>query len=104
MELGNNGLSAGLNPVVIEPKAVHSYARPALTDSGGETTASDTGLSADWVTLSAAGSQAALTANEGGVREDKVAMVRAALAAGTYAIPSAFVAAGAISAMLGQGA
>lgn len=103
MELRNNGLTAGVSQMVTEPKAVHSYARLALMDSSGETTASDTSLSADWVTLSTAGSQAAQTANEFGVREDKVATMRAALAAGTYAIPSAFVAAGAISAMLGQG-
>lgn len=104
MELRNNGLGAGVSQVVTEPKTVHSYARLSMMDSGGETTASDVGMTADWVTLSAAGSQAAQTANESGVREDKVATVRAALTAGTYAIPSAFVAAGAISAMLGQGA
>jgi anti-sigma28 factor (negative regulator of flagellin synthesis) len=104
MELRNNGLSAGVNQIATEPKTVHSYARLAMADSGGETTDSDTDLNTDWVTLSTAGSQAAQTASEAGVREDKVATVRAALAAGTYAIPSAFVAAGAISAMLGQGA
>ena len=98
MVLGNNSsLSAGLNPGVTEPKPAQPYGRVAL-DRLGETSA----LDPDWATLSTAGSQAAAqSADTGGVREDKVAAVRAALIAGTYAVPASQVAAHTIGAMLG---
>jgi negative regulator of flagellin synthesis FlgM len=60
-------------------------------------------LSSDSATLSSAGSEVALTASEGSVRTDKVAEIQAALAAGTYQIPSSAVAAKMVDAMLGRG-
>jgi anti-sigma28 factor (negative regulator of flagellin synthesis) len=69
-------------------------------DHSGESGA----LDPDWATLSTAGSQAAQSADDGGVREDKVAAVRAALTAGGYVIPAALVASSAIGSMLGMGA
>jgi anti-sigma28 factor (negative regulator of flagellin synthesis) len=99
MVLSNNrSLSAGLNPGVTEPRSAQSYGR-VTQDHSGETTS----LDPDWATLSIAGSQAAQSADGGGVREDKVAAVRASLTAGTYVVPASHVAQRAIGAMLGLG-
>jgi anti-sigma28 factor (negative regulator of flagellin synthesis) len=95
----NSSLSAGLNPGVTEPRPAQPYGR-AVQDRSAETSA----LDPDWATLSTAGSQAAHGPDEGGVREDKVAAVRAALTAGTYMVPASQVAQRAIGAMLGLGA
>ena|ERR1700761_7584261 len=97
----NSSLSAGLNPGVTEPRSAQAYGRVAQ-DHSGESSA----LDPDWATLSTAGSQAAqgVGMDEGGVREDKVAMVRAALTDGTYMIPASQVAQRAIGAMLGLSA
>ncbi len=92
----NSSLSAGLNPGVTEPRPAQPYGR-VTQDRGGETSA----LDPDWATLSTAGSQAAQGPDEGSVREDKVAAVRAALTAGTYMVPALQVAQSAIGAMLG---
>ncbi|MGA2250435.1 flagellar biosynthesis anti-sigma factor FlgM [Terracidiphilus sp.] len=94
----NSSLSAGLNPGVTEPRPAQQYGRVAQ-DHPGETSA----LDSDWATLSTAGSQAAQGTDESGVRDDKVATVRAALTAGTYMVPAAQVAQRAIGAMLGLG-
>ena len=94
----NSSLSAGLNPGVTESRPAQPYGRVAQ-DRTGESSA----LDPDWATLSTAGSQAAQSADEGDVREDKVAAVRAALTAGTYVIPASQVASRTIGAMLGLG-
>ncbi len=60
-------------------------------------------LTSDSATVSNAGNEVAQAAAEGGVRADKVAEVQAALAAGTYNVPSSAVAAKVVDAMLGQG-
>ena len=57
-------------------------------------------LGSDHATLSSAGNQVQLTAGEDGVRMDKVAGVQAALAAGTYNVPSAAVSTKMVDAML----
>jgi negative regulator of flagellin synthesis FlgM len=51
--------------------------------------------------LSSAGSEVSLSANEEDVRTDKVAVVQAALAAGTYNVPASAVASKVVDAMLG---
>jgi negative regulator of flagellin synthesis FlgM len=70
--------------------------------TGGQT-AERGSLSNDSATVSGAASEVALTAAEGGVREDKVAVVQAALAAGTYEVPASAVASKVIDSMLGHG-
>jgi anti-sigma28 factor (negative regulator of flagellin synthesis) len=95
----NSSLSMGLNPGAIEPRPTQNYGRVAQDHS-----AENSALDPDWATLSTAGSQAAQTTDENAVREGKVAEVRAALTAGTYAIPAALVASSAIGSMLGMGA
>lgn len=75
-------------------------ASPERTKSGST---SESSLNSDSATVSSAGSEVALTAAEGGVRTDKVEAMRAALAAGTYEVPAAAVAAKVIDSMLGQG-
>jgi negative regulator of flagellin synthesis FlgM len=60
-------------------------------------------LPGDHATLSTAGTEVAQTANESGIRTDKVAAVEAALAAGTYNVPSAAVAGKVVDAMLSGG-
>lgn len=58
-------------------------------------------VGSDHATLSSAGSEVSLTAGDDGVRTDKVAGIQAALAAGTYSVPPAAVAAKMVEAMLG---
>ena len=60
-------------------------------------------LSRDSATLSNAGSEVAQTAGEGGVRDDKVAAVQAALSAGTYEVPALKVATKIVDSMLERG-
>lgn len=57
----------------------------------------------DRATLSAAGSEVAQAAVDGGVRADRVAAVQAALQAGTYSVPAHAVAAKMVDAMLSGG-
>ena len=64
----------------------------------------ESALDPDRATLSMAGGSLAQGSEDDGVRGAKVQSVRAALLAGTYAVPAAMVAASAIGAMLGQGA
>ena len=78
---------------------VSQPAQPA-TSARGSATASPSALVSDSATLSSAGSEVQMTAGEDGVRMDKVAGVQAALAAGTYNIPPAWVAAKMVDAML----
>jgi len=57
-------------------------------------------LAGDRATLSGAGAAAALQAADDSVRLDKVAEVRASIAAGTYHVPSEAVATKVVDAML----
>ena len=63
-------------------------------------TGSASGSGADWATLSAAGNKVSQALDETGVREGKVAEVRAALSAGTMMAPASAVASSAVNAML----
>ena len=58
-------------------------------------------LNSDRATVSSAGSEVASALADTSVRTDKVASVQAALAAGTYNVPSSAVAAKVVDAMLG---
>jgi flagellar biosynthesis anti-sigma factor FlgM len=71
---------------------------PASTRSGAQAGARE--LTGDHATLSSAGSEASLESVGDGVRMEKVAAVRAALAAGTYSVPAPAVAARMVDAML----
>ena len=68
-------------------------AAAATEDAGG----------ADRATLSSAASEAAGMAGADGVRTEKVAVVQAALASGTYSVSSAAVASKLVDSMLGAG-
>jgi len=66
----------------------------------GNSATSLSALSTDQATLSSAGSEVSLTAADSGVRMDKVAAVQAAVAAGTYDVPSSAVASKVVDSML----
>jgi len=73
---------------------------PAQTQqpkSGATTSA----LGSDRATFSSAGSEVSQTANDSGVRMDKVASIQAALAAGSYNVSAGAVAAKVVDSMLG---
>ncbi len=79
---------------------VNQPAQPAPGARSGAPTGASA-LSSDRATLSSAGSEVSLSAGDEGVRTDKVSGVQAALAAGTYNVPAAAVAAKVVDAMLG---
>ena len=65
--------------------------------------AESSSFTSDRATLSSAGSEVAQAMEDGGLRSDKVAEIRAALDAGTYSVPPAAVAAKLVDAMLSGG-
>lgn len=76
----------------------------AATEPKANTVAeSNSALDADRATLSTAGSEVAQTAGDGIVREDKVASIRAQLAAGTYDVSASAVATRMVDALLAAG-
>jgi anti-sigma28 factor (negative regulator of flagellin synthesis) len=75
-----------------------SSTSPSLAQT--RNTAARSVLEADQTTLSGAGSEASLSAADDALRLNKVAEVRAALAAGTYQKPAEAVASRLIDAML----
>jgi negative regulator of flagellin synthesis FlgM len=79
---------------------VNPTPQPA-TGTKSSATAAGSAMGSDRATLSNAGSDLLQTAGEDGVRMDKVTVVQAALAAGTYDVPSSAVASKMIDAMLG---
>jgi negative regulator of flagellin synthesis FlgM len=74
---------------------------PSATQAKPSTATSPSALSSDSATVSNAGSEVALTAADSDVRLDKVANVQAALASGTYNVPTSEVASKMVDAMLG---
>ena len=90
---GLDGLKSILGVTQPAAPAAGNVRRGAAAESGG--------LDADQVTFSQAGSEAAQAASAGDVRADKVAQVRAAIAAGTYAVPASAVASRMVDSMLG---
>ena len=97
MEMRNSldGLKTLLGVPSTEPTKTPSTRNASATDAPG--------LAGDRATLSNAGSEVSQTAADSDVRMDKVAAVRAALAAGTYNVPASAVAGKVIEAMLGTG-
>jgi anti-sigma28 factor (negative regulator of flagellin synthesis) len=101
MEVRNTGLNGNPDSLgsilsVSEPASTSPYGQ---TESAGAASESSW-LEPDWATFSTLGNTVAQTAGGTGVREDKVAAVRSALAAGTYNVASSAVAGRAIDAML----
>ncbi len=79
---------------------------PATTPAGGpknNATQGTSALGADHATFSNAGSEVSLSSGGDGVRSEKVASVQAALAAGTYNVPTSAVASKVVDAMMGGG-
>lgn len=74
---------------------------PAKTQQSRQASAADATLSGDRATLSGAGAEVALSAANSDVRMEKVSAVQAALAAGTYSVPTSAVAAKVVDVMLG---
>jgi negative regulator of flagellin synthesis FlgM len=95
MDIRNSldGLRSLLGAAQAVPAA--TGAKSAAATAGGSVPGSDR------ATLSSAGSEVSLSANEEDVRTDKVAVVQAALAAGTYNVPASAVASKVVDAMLG---
>jgi negative regulator of flagellin synthesis FlgM len=89
----------GLKTLLGVPSAGLEQAQPVKPGVAAAKASSP--LVGDHATLSTAGTEVAQTANESGVRTDKVAAVEAALAAGSYSVPSAAVAGKVVDAMLG---
>lgn len=86
-----------------ELKALLGVAResPAQAQAiRGGSAAAKVALAQDQATLSGAGAEVSLNAAEEAVRTDKVALVRAALAAGTYQVPASAVASKLVDSML----
>jgi negative regulator of flagellin synthesis FlgM len=75
------------------PATAEAKTTPAST--GGS------GLGSDRATFSSVGNEVSLTANDDGVRMDKVASIQSALATGTYNVPASAVASKMVDAMLG---
>jgi negative regulator of flagellin synthesis FlgM len=74
----------------------------SATASKSASTTAPSALSSDRATLSSAGSEVSLTANDSDVRMDKVTSIQAALAAGTYNVPASAVASKMVDAMMGS--
>ena len=94
MELrsGLEGLKSMLGISLPEPTAASRAAAGQAAAPGGAGT--------DHATVSSAGTEVAQTAADPGVRPEKVAAIQAAIAAGTYHVPSSAVAAKVIDSML----
>jgi negative regulator of flagellin synthesis FlgM len=71
------------------------------TASTRAATAQPTSIGADSATVSSAGSEVLQSAGEDGVRSEKVAAIQAALADGSYNVPTSAVASKVVDAMLG---
>ncbi len=91
----------GLKTLLGVPSAGLEQAQPVKP--GSATGKTSPPLVGDHATLSTVGTEVAQTAAESGVRTDKVAAVQAALAGGTYNVPSAAVAGKVVDSMLGGG-
>jgi negative regulator of flagellin synthesis FlgM len=72
---------------------------PAKTNDTGSTTGGSA-LNTDRATFSSAGSEVSSTSAEPDVRTDKVASIKAALAAGTYNVPASAVASKVVDSMM----
>ena len=83
-------------------KSLLGVTEPSVAQArANNTPAATSALNSDRATVSSAGSEVASALADTGVRTDKVAAVQAALAAGTYNVPSSAVASKLVDAMLG---
>ena len=94
MDIRNN--LDGLKSLLGVETAAGAPGRPTRTQQ-----TADSALGSDRATLSSAASEISQVAREEGVRPEKVAAVKAALAAGTYNVPASAVASKVVDAMLG---
>lgn len=76
---------------------------PAASQTAKNASTGASGLGSDHATFSSAASEVSLTANDSGVRTDRVASIQAALAAGSYNVPASAVASKLVDSMLGGG-
>jgi anti-sigma28 factor (negative regulator of flagellin synthesis) len=89
-------------PAAVPGSGAAGAASPATHNAAGESSRMDAGdLGADQVHVSA-GAQAAGPWPDGGIRADRVAEVRGALAAGSYAVDARAVAGSLIGHMAGR--
>jgi anti-sigma28 factor (negative regulator of flagellin synthesis) len=95
MEIRNN--AEGLKTLL----GVSSTPSAKAQQLRGEHLSEESALAGDRATVSFAGTEVSQSVAEDGVRTDKVAAVQAALAAGTYSVPSIAVAKKVVDAMLG---
>jgi flagellar biosynthesis anti-sigma factor FlgM len=97
MEIRNN---------VDQLKTLLGVSSPKLEEAGQTKSEAVTGqgaFSGDRATLSSAGTEASQSAIDSDARMEKVASIHAALAAGTYSVPSSAVAAKLVDVMLAGG-
>jgi negative regulator of flagellin synthesis FlgM len=89
---GLDGLKSLLGVESTSPAAARATRNNKVDES--------TSLGSDRATLSSAGSEVSQASQEDGVRSEKVASIRAALASGTYNVPAEAVATKVVDAML----
>jgi negative regulator of flagellin synthesis FlgM len=77
-------------------------ATPAPQQATSTTAATSSALNSDRATLSCAGCDVSLTANDSDVRMDKVTSIQSALASGTYNVPASAVASKMVDSMMGE--
>lgn len=98
---GINSLEKALGTLGVKENRATAAATPAQAQTSG-TTAQSVHQTTDQASVSAAGGLVAQLANSSDVRTEKVAQLQAAIASGTYNVPSGAVADKLVSHLLNQ--
>jgi flagellar biosynthesis anti-sigma factor FlgM len=98
MEIRNNAEALKAFLGVSAPASAQTPQVRGTENAGAQAT-----LAGDQATLSRAGTEVSQSASLAGVRSDKVAAIRQAMAAGTYSVPASMVADKVIDTMLAGG-